>query len=540
MRENPAIHINRKYKWRSLQSESIECYYVGSEKALNSFASCLVKRPNLEIDEISDKLAALHGNFAFIIKQESRILAAVDKIRSYPVFFYHEGKRCHISNSARELKYALDLEEIDGLSLLEFRMAGYVTGRDTLVSGLRQLQAGEVLVWEEASAELELARYFRFMPAERRGSARRRYDEWIDETQKCTDRIFQELVEDAAGRPIWVPLSGGLDSRLILCMLANKGYDNLHAFSYGVPGNYEAKIAREVAQRVAVPWVFVPTGRRAFRDYYRSQERKDYWEFGDFLCSVPNMQDLLPLRDMLAGGLLSGDEIIVNGQSGDFITGGHIPSLPEGREISWDDITGALLGKHYSQWKDLLTTPNVSRVLEKFLLLMNEVTSDPKMSEHGTALYEYWEWQERQCKYVVNGQRVYDWLGFDWALPLWETEYLAYWKDVPVEYKSGQKLYRDFLRRWNPYGLFRHYEPTVWRWPGPMISVVPLARAVGLVAGKAAKDALYRIAAYWGHYGYFFAAVGFPRYLRANARARGGVSFLIEDWIRENMTAAMS
>ena len=534
------VLIDSRYRWNEFGNDSLNCRYIGSEKALTQFISYLVDHPNDQIDEMKEVLAGLHWNFAFIIEQGSRIIAAVDKIRSYPVFYYNAENAFKVSNSARKLKDTLKLEEIDDLSLLEFRMAGYVTRRDTLFQNLHQLQAGELLIWDEPSGALELARYFRFLPDENGERGERGYDEWVDETGAHTERIFERLIQDAGGRSIWVPLSGGLDSRLILCMLASKGYPNLHAFSYGVPGNYEARIAREVAQRVGVPWVFVPTKRKAFRDFYHSQNRRDYWKFCDFLCSVPNMQDLLPLKDMLDQGVLSGDEIIVNGQSGDFITGGHIPTLPEGKENDWDAMVATLIEKHFSQWKALLISANLSQVLGKFEDELSEVASDPRQYESKAALYEYWEWQERQCKYVVNGQRVYDWLELDWALPLWDSEYLSFWKDVPLEVKAGQGLYKEYLKRWDAYGLFREFDPAVWRWPGPMIAIVPLARLVGLVGGTRAKDAIYRISAYWGHYGYLFAAVGFQRYLKALSKARGGMSFLIEDWIHENSMMAAS
>lgn len=530
-----SVLIQNRYRWHHYKDDSLVCWYAGSKAVVKKFICNLEECPDAGIQELSRVSACLDGNFALIIAQGTRIIAAVDKIRSYPIFYYSNRSHFQISNSARAITEKQKLREIDPLSLIEFRMAGFVTGRETLFMELHQLQAGEMLVWNKTSLELERHRYFLFLPEDRLGENAQINGEWTDAVGEHTEKIFEKLIHEAGDRPIWVPLSGGLDSRLILCMLASKGYSNLHAFSYGVPGNYEARIAREVAHRVGVPWVFVPIKRRPFRDFYESRDRREYWKFCDFLCSVPNMQDLFPIRKMLSGQLLSEDAIIVNGQSGDFITGGHIPALPKGWENQWDGMVDALIRKHCSQWKHSLTKSNLTRFLEKLEGELSEVASDPKQYEPKTALYEYWEWQERQCKYVVNGQRVYDWLGLDWALPLWDSEYLSFWKDVPPEVKTGQRLYRDYLRRWDAYGLFKDFNRTVWRWPGPMITVVPFARLAGIVAGSRCKDAVYRMASYWGHYGYLFAAVGFLRYIKAFSKARGPLSFMIEDWIHENV-----
>ena len=41
-------------------------------------------------------------------------------------------------------------------------------------------------------------------------------------------------------------------------------------------------------------------------------------------------------------------------------------------------------------------------------------------------LYEKWEYEERQIKYVVNGQKTYDFWGVDWFLPLWDSEFVKF------------------------------------------------------------------------------------------------------------------
>ena len=49
-------------------------------------------------------------------------------------------------------------------------------------------------------------------------------------------------------------MSGGLDSRLILSKLVEKGYKKILAFSYGIRGNSDSKIAKEICEKLNVKW----------------------------------------------------------------------------------------------------------------------------------------------------------------------------------------------------------------------------------------------------------------------------------------------
>ena len=47
-------------------------------------------------------------------------------------------------------------------------------------------------------------------------------------------------------------MSGGLDSRLIISKLVERGYKKILAYSYGLPGNSDSKIASEVCKKLNV------------------------------------------------------------------------------------------------------------------------------------------------------------------------------------------------------------------------------------------------------------------------------------------------
>ena len=79
----------------------------------------------------------------------------------------------------------------------------------------------------------------------------------------------------------------------------------------------------------------------------------------------------------------------------------------------------------------------------KRILYLIELATDSHLSLPTLAsYYEQWEYQERQAKYVVHGQRLYDFLGYRWELPLWTPDFIKFWETVPLEYRFSQQLYR--------------------------------------------------------------------------------------------------
>lgn len=528
----PNIFIDHVYEWKEQTYGDYKVTYIGSEKAVRDFERLLPIEDDLDKNAIREGLSGIVGNFAAIVEGQKWILAVVDKIRSYPIFYMERDGIFCVSNSARLVKEKLSLFEIDSVSLLEFRMAGYVTGRETLYKFLYQLQAGEWLIWDKKERVLERERYYLFYSEKTR---RESEDELIDELNKITNEIFQRIIEEVNGAPIWIPLSGGLDSRLVLCKLKQLGYDNLTAFSYGASGNYEAKAAKHVAKRIGVPWQFVPISMRESKIFFYTDIRKRYWDYSDGLSNIPNMQDIHALSKLLAQKSLSPECVIINGQSGDFITGGHIPPSFLDREPDISLLFERAIDKHYSLWVNLKTKANVNEIADKIKALL-EIEKEKKVDLQELArLYERWEWQERQCKYVINGQRIYDFFHLKWFLPLWDDSYLKFWEKIGFGQKYAQRLYKSYLESFDFFGLFKKFRPEIWRWPGVTIGLVPVARAIKLLFGTRYSDLFYTYSKYFGHSREFYAPYSFGYFLGKARQIRGGTSLNIETWMMENL-----
>lgn len=532
------VILDKRYQWRSRTLSALTIHDRGDGSAVDSIAQSLMTmaKPN-----INDAIAALHnadGHFAAIIDGRNYLLACVDHCRTIPVFFADQpkGDSPLVSNSARLVKATAGLEQVDEASALEASMAGFVTGRHTLYEGLEQLQAGDLLWHDKLSGETLVRQYYTYRPGTLNNASEA---DLIDQLGVVTDQAMDRVIAQANGAPICVPLSAGLDSRLILCKLVERGYDNLFAFSYGPAGNDEAKAARTITERLGVPWRFWPNRNGDMRRLYASTDRADYWAFGDGLCALPNFQDFPTLHEQCQRGELPDGAVIVNGQTGDFISGGHIPKpLWDNHAPTMDDLFEAVVAKHYSLWSSLKTSNSLATLRARMLDSL-ELTGDEQPGRDAIiALYERWEYQERQAKYIVNGQRNYDFLGLDWALPLWDRRLVDFWRDVPTEHKFRKRLYRRYLETWDYQGLFQDYKPVVWQWPGATKAVLPLFRLVRLVFGTAARDRLLKNLLYFGMYRYQYAPFGYRNFLRHARNLRNPISLLSRDWLAELGLAA--
>ena len=69
----------------------------------------------------------MNGFFSVIIETERHIFAAVDRIRSIPLFYGYINCNFYISDDARYINEKVKDEKMDELSKTEFLLTGYVT-----------------------------------------------------------------------------------------------------------------------------------------------------------------------------------------------------------------------------------------------------------------------------------------------------------------------------------------------------------------------------------------------------------------------------
>jgi asparagine synthase (glutamine-hydrolysing) len=456
------VAIDEERGWRRHQSGQVTLWFKGWMPALDgaSLAARLatghIKASPAALGEL---LLGAGGHYAIVATGPGWALAAVDWIRSIPLAACRIGKRWAIDDQPERLRKRAGLtrKDIDPDAALAIATAGYAIDAASLYKGIELLVPGE-LMWLDAAGTATRHRYHIYRPWNvARGEARNR----VEELRERTLAIVEQMIASLAGRPLLVPLSAGRDSRLVASAARHLGYKNVRCFTYGRSGNFESVTSKAVAERLGYPWAFVPLTTGKARRFFAGDDYARYLDFADSGAAVPFVQDMLPLLELKANGFAPADAVIVNGNSGDYITGGHVlaplqePAAAGTSDAErWRRILDTILKKHFRLWQALARPAVSARIKELLRLSIARAGGQLQAPEADHGLYEYAEFQDRQCKYVVGGQRIYEFLGHDWRLPLWDNDYLRFWEGASLAEKTGQSLFARMLDEANWGGVW--------------------------------------------------------------------------------------
>lgn len=506
--------ISWAFPWGGKVEENLTILSAGNPSDIEALIACL---------QSADRVGALswlegqRSCFGIMVHSGDWLFAATDRVTGFPLFAREgDGQRLEISTDTRIWQERREDQEFNPGEPGGFLRTGYCLGSKTLFKGFRRLLPGEACFFDCDSGEIEWERFYFFLPSLRESSASA--GEWEERLEVALKSAFERVIDAVEGGTIWIPLSAGYDSRVVLAGMVDLGYDELRCFSYGSPGNMEARVAREIAELAGVPWEFVDSTAGWSRKDFEGPEGSAYLRYSGGFGSTPAFTEYTALRQMAESGTITNRDIIVNGQSGDFLTGGH---LPKARCLG--ELVEAVHDKHFGLFPlaaehTIVETRRVMESwMEEFVGLSMEEMELPVLQ----GAYLAFECQERQSRYVVNQHRAYDFLGLRWMMPLWDADLMDLFEEAPLSELEDQALYLRYLRKWNPKGLFdemrKPYDP--WMRRGWFV------RNAGRFAGLfGLKDEAYRSLYYFSDLNYMYRLFGFAEYLKNKDRIRGVTS----------------
>jgi asparagine synthase (glutamine-hydrolysing) len=176
------------------------------------------------------------GMFAFAVAERDtgRVVLGRDRLGIKPMYLAENGRRLRFASSLPALLAAGDVDTaVDPVALHHYMtFHALVPGERTILAGVRKLPAATVRVVEPDGTSRE-HRYWD--PPYTRGAlpehAGLDADEWREAVlDALRAAVRRRMVADV---PVGVLLSGGLDSSLIVALLAEQGQEGLATFSIG-------------------------------------------------------------------------------------------------------------------------------------------------------------------------------------------------------------------------------------------------------------------------------------------------------------------
>ncbi len=417
--------------------------YLGDGKVVEKadLAEYLASRQSS--GNLGSVLSQANGSFACVVVTPSLIWAAVDAVRSMPLFFATEDGRLLLSDDADTIRQALTHVDVDNVSVSEFVLCGYAVGQHTLYKQIMEIRAGEWMQFRDGAPKTH--RYYLHLHGNYLHASKA---EKYDALAALSKRVGDRLVASVSARPIILPLSGGYDSRYIACLLHEANFANVICYTYGRPDSKEVAVSRTVAKALGFPWHYIEYKDELLLDTLRNDQRwHEYCWYCHNLGSLPHVQEYVALRELHAAGALPSDGVAVPGFCGDLLGGSYVPvevKAGNSKALLERGIVDYIADRHAVNrlfYSETLSSDSGERI-------RNDLADYPvSVSDIGAFIgtNEAWFTSHKVAKFVVNSLRVYEFFGHEWRMPLWDRELIDYWYRIPLVDRLHKELYDGFL-----------------------------------------------------------------------------------------------
>ena len=350
----------------------------------------------------------------------------------------------HLLKLLKELKEPITLDQ---QALISFLWLGRVVGRNTLIKNIKLLDGGELLKINEDGASLEQC----FSPWTPQTIAKS-IEELEEEFMNVIMEVFKEYINVIKMENVLVivPLSAGLDSRLVLSMIHVLGYRNVITLTYGLR-EAEYPVAKKVAEILGYENIFIEYTWDLWRKYLR--DMLDYMAYASQLTTTPNIQEYVSTREFIkkcCDDVFKHTKILfVVGDISNIISGKEPCPLELLSIRNIKELVNFIVQKH------VLFEPTTHKetallkwVLFKFFKEAMEMKHD-WMSL--VTLYEVFHWKDRHFRYISSSRLPYIYYGLRYITPLWDGRIIKFLSSIPWQLRYKTNLYSNTLRK----NLFR-------------------------------------------------------------------------------------
>jgi asparagine synthase (glutamine-hydrolysing) len=364
-----------------------------------------------------------NGNFAFILKNKSNCILACDFTRNYPLYIINDASNITITDHLGGISFK---KEHDPFAQEEFLLSGFVTGNRTVFKNVKDLQAGQMATVTDA--DIYFQRYFILKSEPFRVNTLTNIQAIQQELNILLITTFERMIKSCPKINNWiVPLSGGHDSRLIISYLHRLGCKNVICFTYGIPSSKEIEYSRLAAEAMGYKWYFVEYTAKDWEGLHQSELFDRYIKYSFNGCCLPHSQDLLALHKLKEKGVINENDVIVPGHTAF--------TEAENKIVKGLSTDKQALQYVFDKYYNLLKSKGKFSIFESSIQKLYDEGCQNRYS-----FPEYFNWQERQAKYINNSVRAYEFYEIQWRLPMWEKCMIDFWQKLNFDDRIERKI----------------------------------------------------------------------------------------------------
>ncbi len=458
----------------------------------------------------------LNGSFVLAIYElkERKVIIANDRTGFRPLYYAISGGKLLFASEVKAiLEDSTFNKELNDETIADFFAFGEILGNKTFFKRIETLPPASVATYDGEQMSIEQYWDYRYEPDYNLSE-----DEIVDQLVQTFKKAVEIRMRDSLR--YGVSLSGGLDSRVVLGAIDKSQRHRVTAFSYGLPGCDEIKVAQMVAKKAGVNQLIIEynadelvshaeevvylsdgmdTIEVSFLPYAfgRAREQVDVFSFG------------LALEVPLGGYCLN--RSILEAKSEE-----ELVQIGYSQKVSFPPQAMAALftNDYYAAIKDM--------PLGSFTEALHRAKP-----EHPADKIDYFFLRNHVRRFTILGSMI----GrnkVEETIPTFDNEFIAVLLKIPPELRFKYHIYRKFLRRLAPELAALPYSNTMVRADAPLIAW-KAGRAYHHYAKEMLRKGVWHLTGGRIYLPNKRSYLNFNEWLRFNEKWRGFVTGLLLD-----------
>ena len=441
------IYLPKENAWRNFSYKNYKIFIKGflygtnNKKFLNLAIQNLIIKKNLTFFNNN------YGEYTIVIYSRNFKVILSDPSRTFPIYFYKEKNALCISDDPKKIREKYNLIKLNKDMVKIALMSGYTVGKYTIYEKIFTINAGEIVEFTNDKTQTSY-----YSDIYRIKTVKKTYEQYKNEYLKILENIFLDLKKKIGSRNIYLALSAGDDSKLVLSMLKKLNFKNVTCFSYGLKNNWESLAAKTYAKKLGYNFKFIPINSNIMINFFKTKTFEKYFNKMDYFDSTPSLHEIYAIDQIRR--VIKKNSVILNGQPADGCNGSYFSKNFLYRPKNKDLFLEAVIKKHYSLWTNLVKYENIKLIKKYVINDLNKYFKMSKVDNYKKMLFT--SYQNRVCKYLKKNTQIYSYFNFETYTPYKDPRFLKFWSSVPNNHHYKRSLSKAILQDLNFFNLWTH------------------------------------------------------------------------------------